>query len=511
MAWNYVAAEIALLAGKQPQAAVTPAQAIRGWLAALGPVPPPKEHIIITALRNPTWMEWAVYCACVIRRMGYESTLLVAREDIERHCSSGPSVRSFWKLAKQVPGLVLHDISAKGLAVQENDWIRRRAWEWAPVAVAYDEHLEEQDIHDNPQSFGGRVGESARRAEMLGRSLHRLLSGGKYFHRALCYSGLIGESRLLLDVFRHHKVPTVCLEGWAWRPGHMIYNFNEPALEYNVRGWFHSMGEWNAAKEREVDEYLNFLDGRGRDPGWLENFYRIQRDEISATLPLALRQFVSGPEPVFLLAPNVIGDSSILRRETIFPSMQKWICEIIQWFRARPHLKLVVRAHPAEQWIGSKCVVFIADVAVAATGGAPNIHVLPSSDPTNTFSLVPYLRAGLIWLSSAGVDLVVRGVPACVAASPKYHGLGITEEPTSREDYFQLLETWGRAAVRPTASQIEAGRRYLHLVFKGFSFEASSRNYRATGFRLGAMPNQSEHDHFYQIILGEKPMPDRAI
>ena len=511
VAWDYAAAEIVLLIGKQPEAAVTAVQAVRGWLAALGPVPPPKARVLITALRNSTWMEWAVYCACVIRRLGYESTLLVDREDIGRHYSSESRDHGFWQQAKRVPGLVLHDLSAGDLADEEDDWIKKRAIEWAPVAVAYDEHLEEHDVRTNPERFSGRIDMSARRAEALGRGLHRLLSCGARFDRAFCYSGLIGESRVLLDVFRYHDVSTVCLEGWAWRPGHMIYNLNEPALEYNVRGWLHSLGEWDGAKERVVDEYLNFLNGRGRDAGWLENFYRIQRDVISATLAPMLEQFVTGPEPIFLLAPNVIGDSSTLRRETIFPSMQEWIREVIQWFRARPHLKLVVRAHPAEQWIGSKCVVFIAEVAAAASSGAPNIYVLPSSDPTNTFSLVPYLRAGLIWLSSAGVDLVVRGVPACVAASPKYRDLGITEEPTSREDYFRLLENWGRTAVRPTASQISAGRSYLHLVFKGFSFEASSRNYRATGLRLGAMPDQAEHDHFYRIILGEEPMPDRAL
>lgn len=511
VAKNYVAAEISLMAGKQPEATVTPTQAVRGWLAALGPVPPPRGRVLITALRNPTWMEWAVYCACVIRQLGYEATLLIAPEDIVRHYLSGPSANTFWKLAQRVPGLVLHDLSAELFTDQEDDWIKKRAVDWAPVAVAYDEHLEEKDIRTNPQRFGERISDSARRAELLGRGLHRLLSGGKHFHRAFCYSGLIGESRVLLDVFLRHKVSTVCLEGWAWRPGHMIYNFNEPALEYNVRGWLDSLGPWDEIKDRVVNEYLNFLDGQGRDSGWLDNFYRIQRDKISATLAPAINQFLTGPEPVFLLAPNVIGDSSTLRRETIFPSMQDWIRHVIQWFRARPHLKLVVRAHPAEQWIGSKCAVFIADVAAAASGGAPNIHILPSSDPTNTFSLVPYLRAGLIWLSSAGVDLVVRGVPVCVAANPKYSGLGIAEEPTSCENYFRLLENWGCTSVRPTASQIAEGRKYLHLVFKGFSFEASSRNYRATGFRLGAMPNQSEHDHFYQIILGEKPMPDRAI
>jgi hypothetical protein len=108
------------------------------------------------------------------------------------------------------------------------------------------------------------------------------------------------------------------------------------------------------------------------------------------------------------------------------------------------------------------------------------------------------------------VDFVVRGLPAVVAAKPKYSGMGIVEEPGTREEYFNLLGRWAVQAERPAVDKIINGKRYLHMVFKGFSFEAGARNYCATGLRLCIMPNQSEHDRFYRIITGEEPMPDHG-
>ena len=150
----------------------------------------------------------------------------------------------------------------------------------------------------------------------------------------------------------------------------------------------------------------------------------------------------------------------------------------------------------------------MAEIARRTAGSAGNIFVIGSEAKVNTFALIPFARAGLAWLSSAGVDFVVRGLPAMVAARPKYEGMGIVVEPASREEYFARLEDWARRQERPSLAAVTQGKRYLHVVFKGFSFEAGARNYRATGLRLGAMPNQEEHDRFYRIIVGDEPMPD---
>lgn len=507
LAGHFVGAEVNLALGRKVRRAATPRQALEQWLGALGAVPPARGRILITALRNHTWVEWAAYCACVIRRLGFEATLVYDAQQIERLYAGGTKSRFFTALVR-IPGIELVDLrgGAAPPAAGQAKW-RPAAEAWAPAALAYDRHIEEADVKADEPRFRSELKALAEHATLLGASLERALRG-RVFCRAFCFSGLIGESKVLLDVLRAHRIETVCLEGWAWRPGHMIYNLNAPALEYNVPGWMRSLGPWDAAKEREVDAYLKFLDGEKYDAAWLENFYRIQRDALAQTLAPNLRAFLAGAVPVFVLAPNVIGDSSTLNRETIFGGQQLWLAAVIDWFAARPHLKLVVRAHPAERWIGGKCVIFLGDTARKLAAGRPNILVIDSAESVNTFALIPFARAGLVWLSSAGVDFVVRGLPAVVAARPKYTGLGIVTEPATREDYFAQIERWARRAERPDENQIRQGKRYLHMVFKGFSFEATARNYRATEMRLGAMPDQPNHDRFYRILVGDEPMPD---
>ena len=503
---DYVDSELRLLSGAAVRRPATPRQALEQWLEEMRDLPPVRGRVLITALRNQTWIEWSAYCACVIRKLGFEATL-VYDGDLTRSLYSAPGSRGFFSQLCRIPGIELVDLNDKTKREGDDPWYRA-AEDWGPTALAYDLHLEEADVASNRERYAPQLEAYRTRTTRLASTLNSFLKE-RSFHRAFCYSGLIGESKVLLDVLRAHNVETVCVEGWAWRPGHMIYNLNAPALEYNVAGWLQSLGTWDTSKEREVDAYLEFLDADERDGEWLENFYRIQKDAVSASLPLELSKFLQGDEPVFLLAPNVIGDSSMLKRETIFRGQQAWTIEVMKWFAVRPHLKLVVRAHPAERWIGPKCAVFMADVARQAARGMNNVFVIDSSESVNTFSLIPFLRAGLAWLSSAGVDMVVRGVPVAVAANPKYSGLGIVEEPATQRDYFALIERWARNLERPNRHQITQGKRYLHMVFKGFSFEAGGRDYRAMGCRLAAMPNQEDHDRFYRILIGDDPMPDQ--
>ncbi|MBL9202941.1 MAG: hypothetical protein JNL39_20690 [Opitutaceae bacterium] len=486
-------------------------QAVRGWLRSLNSeyVPPVRGRILITALRNRTWIEWAGYCACVLRRQGWAATLLY-RGTQTRVLYRAPDPLNFWARLSEVPDLQRVDLDTIEVDEEAATRLLVVARSAAPATLAYDLHVEETDIVGNPERHGAALAVAEQTYAHLGAALGVVLRG-QSFTRFLCYSGLIAESPTLLAVAREHGLTTVCLENWGWRPGHMIYNLNAPALEYNVAGWLRAAGEWDATKEREVNAYLKFLDGgKATDAAWLDNFYRIQRDKVDAALPVTLREFLRGGEPVFVLAPNVIGDSSLLRRETIFPGQQAWMLKLIQWFAERPNLKLVIRAHPAELWMGAKCSIHMGDVARAAASGAGNVHVLGSEDDVNTFSLVPYARAGLAWVSSAGVEFVVRGLPAIAAAAPKYGGLGIVEEPPTVDDYFASLQRHASAAgvERPKPEQIFQGKRYLHMVFKGFSFEATGRNFLGTGCVMGAMPNQPEHDRFYRILVGDEPMPD---
>jgi hypothetical protein len=300
----------------------------------------------------------------------------------------------------------------------------------------------------------------------------------------------------------------VCVEGWGWRPGHMIYNFNAPALDYNVKGWMKYFGDWDEQKNLEMFQYFKFLDGFKQDSDWLNNFYMVQLAQVGMELPKHIEEFILGKEKVFLLACNVIGDSSLLNRETIFKSHRDFVLKTIEYFETHPSLKLIIRVHPGEEWVKSKVVIKMGEFALNQARGIKNILIIDSSEKLNTFSLVPFIHVGLVWLTSAGVDLVVRGIPVISAALPKYSGLGIVEEPKTSKEYFNLIDFYANSEKGPTSEQIQKAKEYLYLVFKGFSFEAQGRTFRAMSCKLGNMPSQEEHDRFYKILLKLEPSPD---
>ena len=496
--------------------APTPRAALDRWLASIDskPLPAINGHVLLSALRNPTWIEWAGYAACVMRRMGIRTTILYSRSQV---CGAEPQwiplKWQFWPGITAIPDVALIDIDTwTDLSPTNCPGLEAAVNAIVSAAVAYDRHIEEQDIVDNPSTFGADVDALRARNLRAGNGLYELLKQER-FDSFILMSGLIGETPGLLHAARESAQATVCLETWAWRTGHMIYNHNAPALEYNVKGWLDALGPWDAVKEREVDEYLKFVDGaKASDASWLESFYRVQRAAISASLTERVRAFVTEPGTILLAAPNVVGDSSMLARERCFRSQRDWLEKLIAYVRARPHLRLVVRAHPAEQWVGPvKCKIRIGDLASRLAADAPNVLVIGSEETVNTFSLLPFANAGLVYLSSAGSEMTARGLPVIAAGRPKYEGLGILDEPLDAIAYFAAIDAVHFAPRRPSAARIVAAKRYLHLVFRGFSFRAQSADFRAMGLDLDHPDSRAEHDTFFRIIAGRERGPDQGL
>jgi hypothetical protein len=445
--------------------------------------------------------------------MGIRTTILYSRSQV---CGAEPqwipSKWRFWTGITAIPDVALIDIDTwTDLSPTNCPGIEAAVNAIVSAAVAYDRHIEEQDIVDNPLIFGADVDALRARNLRAGHGLYELLKRER-FDSFILMSGLVGETPGLLHAARESAQTTVCLEGWAWRAGHMIYNHNAPALEYNVKGWLEALGPWDAAKEREVDEYLKFVDGaKASDATWLENFYRVQRDSVSATLPERVRAFVTAPGTLLLATPNVVGDSSMLSRERCFRGQRDWLEQLIAHVRTRPHMRLIVRAHPAEQWVGpAKCTVRTGDLATRLAGGAANVLVIGSEEPVNTFSLLPFASAGLVYLSSAGAEMTARGLPVIAAGRPKYEGLGIVEEPLDSSAYCALLDAVTSEPIRPSAARVVAAKRYLHLVFRGFSYSAQGSDFRAMSLDLDCPDSPAEHDTFFRIIAGRERGPDQG-
>lgn len=476
-------------------------QAVEQWKQTLQIPEVTRGRFAISTLRNTTWIGAGVYMACVLRQMGYESTILYRGSEIARYFPSRHPWFGFWPGVGGIPGVQLVDLEQIPVTDVEMREFEECARLSAPAAVAYDLHIEEQNFEDADESAHAALKSLIKLQMRMGAAAHKHLSANRY-ERLLLYSGLIGESPALLHAAQKAGVHTVCLEGWGWRPGHMIYNHNAPALDYDIHAWMQKIQPWDEDKEQEVDRYLEFLDGKYRGgSSWLDSIHIVQRAKIAAILPPSLQAFVAeGTSKIFLAPTNVIGDSSMLRRETIFRGQQDWCAALIEHFRRRSDAKLIIRAHPGEIWFGPKRRIRMADVARNLAGDAKNVFVIDPSEQFNTFSLLPFVDAGLVWISSIGVDMVARGYPVLAAAKPKYAGLGIVQEPRTAEEYWALLESWILTTPRPNAAQGRMAKQYLYIVFKGFSYEAWGKDFLATSVYLNRPTNPADHAAFYDAI-----------
>ncbi len=483
-------------------------QALEQWLSQLKNLPEPKGRVLITALRNKTWIEWSVYCAAVIRQMGFETTLLYKQSEVKNFYKQKSDL-NFWDGVKQIPGIKLIDLGTLPFDKKQYQDYFDICERDAIAALAYDLHIESADIIDNPEKYSGKLNSLKDESAINGARVNQYCLVNK-FHEFICYSGLIRDTSMILKGAMDAGQDSVCVEGWGWRQGHMIYNFNGPSLEYNIKGWMNYFGKWDEKKNKEMAGYFSFLNGEEQNEEWLKGFHNVQQAKISEELPAHISEFIKGDQKIFLLACNVIGDSSLLNRETIFKSHRDFIQQTVDYFTGRTDLKLIIRAHPGEEWVKSKVAIKMGDFALNIAKNRNNILVINDSEKLNTFSLLPHTHVGLVWITSAGVDMVVRAVPVIAAAKPKYAGLGIVEEPKSAKAFFQLIDEYAKKEIRPTVEQIQKAKEYLYLVFKGFSFEAQGRNFRATTCKLNNMPSQEEHDKFYRILLRLDPAPDAS-
>lgn len=172
--------------------------------------------------------------------------------------------------------------------------------------------------------------------------------------------------------------------------------------------------------------------------------------------------------PAALLATNVLGDSLTLGRQVFSRSMAGWIKRTVRYFAEREDVQLVIRVHPGETLTHGISMV---DVIKAELGEIPShIHLIEPEETINTYDLLEFADLGLVYTTTVGLEMAMRGIPVIVAGQTHYRNRGFTHDPDSWEDYFETLA--GLLAdledARLSQTQIERAWRYAYAFFFDF-------------------------------------------
>lgn len=229
---------------------------------------------------------------------------------------------------------------------------------------------------------------------------------------------------------------------------------------------------WNKRGNQPLDEsqlanLSELYEAREAAQTWM-NFSRKWQEVPSEGGQIIRQKLQLDGRPVVLLATNVLGDSLTLGRQVFTKTMTEWVQKTIQFFTQQESCQLLIRIHPGELLINGASLVTVVESLLDED--ADHIHIIRPDEQINTYDLLDITDLGLVYSTTVGLEMAMRGIPVIVAGNTHYRNRGFTHDPESWEEYFSLLDTLlqNLECSRLTSEQVALSRRYAWLFFFKF-------------------------------------------
>jgi hypothetical protein len=278
-------------------------------------------------------------------------------------------------------------------------------------------------------------------------------------------NGMIQEYGAVYEAARFLGIPAV------------TYEFGEQDqqvwLDKNRLVMYHFTDElWAACRnrvlskeqQRWLDDFLSARQGVKTGAEFAHLYQKSTREggnAIRKTLGLDDR-------PVVFLPTNVLGDSATLGRPIFTRTMQEWIEKVIPFFAERQDVQLVIRIHPAETWTVGPSVSDIIHAVLPEL--PPHMHLIGAQEKINSYDIMDITDLALVYTTTAGMEMAIRGIPVLVSGASQYRKKGFTLEADTWEEYFGVLThaLQDVTGCRLTTEQVQKARNYAYFYFKEY-------------------------------------------
>jgi hypothetical protein len=253
--------------------------------------------------------------------------------------------------------------------------------------------------------------------------------------------------------------------------GSVFLSHEDPAPRYDIsKSWAQAAPHPLSVDEENAVSAL--LDRRARGEKVVEKYWPSGAADGSY---LKKTLHIPDLDRVAVLYTNVIWDTAMQDRDIIFRDMFAWLEHCVELFRTRPDWTLVIRVHPAEtQLSGRESYDRVAKVVEQRFPSLPpNVRVVPPDQPVDSYALMRLARIGLVYASTAGLELVLHGVPLVVAGDAHYRGKGFTHDPTSVEEFSRTVLGLMDMGSHENEEFDKLARKYAHLFFLRRTLPAS--------------------------------------
>jgi hypothetical protein len=440
---------------------------LRDLDAALGPEPSAPTRRLLFFSTGAHWTDLSLAAAVVLAGRGchvdfvwvpypeFEDKPLSADERA-RLAASAPAVRH--------PRLrVLNALQLPPAAVTPA--IRAEAERAAYVDAQYVVRREEIDIAPGTP---GRAAYDFRLGRILTvmAGLATLLERHRYA-AAVMANGAVLEFGAAYRLARLAGLPCTTLEYHDRRYClHVLHGATVPDLDTTAAWRADEPHVYSPAREHRVRAILS-----GRASGdWAEYIWRCQTAPPAPAEELLDRLGLDAGKPLVLLCANIAHDSVVLGQGRAFDTMAGWVRAAIDLFAGRPDWQLVVRAHPGEPLMDPVESLESIVRAHCPNGPPPNVRLVLPGDPINTYVLMKVARLGLVYNSTAGLEMAAGGLPVVVAGRAHYSDKGFTRDADTPTQFAAAVTELASGPHRTPPRVAELARCYIDLYYNALPF-----------------------------------------
>ncbi len=297
------------------------------------------------------------------------------------------------------------------------------------------------------------------------RAAQRFLQEQPRGMRLVMTSGIFWPERILWELAQRAGYRDAVLYERGFIRGTWVFARNQVPAYYDLgQHWAKYRDRpLTPAELSEIREYIASRESFSKDL----ISYAGRWEQASHALPeLTMR---SGGRPIIAAFANIIWDSAIIGRDLRFAGMFDWVYALVRYAASHPQHFVVLRGHPAEVALeGAETMETLQDYLSSFGAPLPENFVYVSPDsPINSYRLADLATVGVVYASTIGLEMVLRGRPVVVSGRTHFGALGFTDEAGDSGMLTTALERACNQAL--TADEIERRRvlaeRYASLFF----------------------------------------------
>jgi len=281
----------------------------------------------------------------------------------------------------------------------------------------------------------------------------------------LLFNGRMAPTRIALELAKRRGIRTLVEERGA-TPGHVVLFEDAHCLDYSGTHNLWRTWEHEPLTADEVERIGTLLRQRWTGKSGAVAFVvGSQREtEVRAVLKL------SPDKPVWVLfTSNMDEVAGTEAARGAFSRHDDWVNATVAFAATHPDIQLVIRAHPnsgGKRSFGSNPQeqAFYADLA---TRLPPNVRLVPSTDPLNSYTLAAIAALGLVWHSTVGLEMAALGQPVVRCGSSLLENKACVVGADTPAAYQSVLEEFYRGrTVDPVVTAISAWRLAYTFFFR---------------------------------------------